>query len=199
MGNATFKRRGTAASRVFRRSYQRSPVMERVLDPSPTVLAARLASVLVIGLMAACAAQLVQIPQPVGPAPIVVPSLSTGRLVVYTEEISSAGEDNFSASYEPYTVLDSSQHLVREVSNFSGEDVVPLQAGQYFVRAHASGERIIVIEVQIVAGRATEVHLDGKWRPEASDKQALVFGPDDSPVGYRSGPVTGRPEVERNP
>ncbi len=202
MGNTTFKKRGTAAAPVFLRGCKRFPVGERVLKPNPIVFAARLASVLVIGLTAACAAQLVQIPQPVGPVPTVLPSLSTGRLVVYTEEVSSAGgegEDVFTARYEPYTVLDSSQHLVRKVSNLSGEDVVPLQAGQYFVRANASGGRIIAIEVQIVAGRRTEVHLNREWRPETSDKQELVFGPDGSPVGYRSGRVTAQPGAEGSP
>ena len=170
------------------------------MKPNPFVFASRKAGVLVIGVIAGCAApRLVQIPQPVGPAPIVLSTQNAGRLVVYTEEASSAGEDNLSSSYKPYKVLDSSGRVLKEVSNNSGEEGVLLQAGRYFVRAEASGWRVIAVEVQIVTGRTTEIHLDGKWRPEASEKQALVFGPDGSPVGYQSTPMTAPPDPERKP
>jgi len=170
------------------------------MKPNPFVFASRKAGVLAVAVMAGCAApRLVQIPQPVGPAPIALPSLGAGRLVVYTEEIPSAGEDNFSPSYNPYKVLDSSGRVLKEVSNHSGEEVVLLPAGRYVVRAEASGWRVIAVEVQIVVGRTTEIHLDSKWRPEASDKQALVFGPDGSPVGYRFAPATTPTDSERNP
>jgi len=171
---------------------------ERIMKPNSLVL--RMAGVLIIGLVAGCSApRLVQISEPVGPAPIVLPSRDTGRLVVYTEEDSSTDEDNVSSSYKPYKVLDSSGRVLKEVSNDSGEEVVPLRAGRYFVRAEASGRRVIAIEVQIVVGRTTEIHLDGKWRPEAFDKQELVFGPDGTPVGYRSAPATAPADSERNP
>jgi len=170
------------------------------MKPNALVLTMRMPGMLFIGLMAGCATpRLVKIPEPVGPAPIVVPSRDAGRLVVYTEEDSSGGEDNLSSSYKHYKVLDSSGRVLKEVRNDSGEEVVPLSAGRYFVRAEASGWRVIAIEVQIVVGRTTEIHLDGKWRPEVPDKQELVFGPDGSPVGYRSAPATAPPGSERNP
>src|SRR6266705_5690213 len=133
---------------------------ERIMKPNSLVL--RMAGVLIIGLVAGCSApRLVPISEPVGPAPIVLPSRDTGRLVVYTEEDSSTDEDNVSSSYKPYKVLDSSGRVLKEVSNDSGEEVVPLRAGRYFVRAEASGWRVIAIEVQIVGGRTTE------WRRSA--------------------------------
>src|SRR5438046_5991614 len=72
---------------------------ERIMKPNSLVV--RMAGVLIIGLMAGCAApRLVQISEPVGPAPIVLPSRDAGRLVVYTEEDSSTGEENVSCSYK---------------------------------------------------------------------------------------------------
>ncbi len=88
----------------------------------------RMARALIIGLMTGCAAaRLVQIPEPVGPAPIVLPSRDAGSLVVYTEEDSSAGEDNVSSSYKPYKVLDSSGRVLKEVSNDSGKKSCPYE------------------------------------------------------------------------
>jgi len=164
---------------------------ERIMKRNPCVFASGKAGVFVIGLMVGCAApRLVRIPQSIGPAPIVLSSLNTGRLVVYTEEIGSGSGDDM-INHEPYTVLDSSGRLLKKIDNRWGDEVVSLQAGRYFVRAGASGGGVIAIEVQIVAGRTTEVHLDGKWTPEASSTAAtLVFGPDGSPVGYQCTPIT---------
>jgi len=170
------------------------------MKPNSLVLTMHMAGVLIIWLMEGCAApRLVQISEPVGPAPIVLPSWDAGRLVVYTEEDSSGGEDNLSSSYKHYKVLDPSGRVLKEVSNDSGEEVVPLSAGRYFIRAEASGWRVIAIEVQIVVDKTTEIHLDGKWNPEVPDKQELVFGPDGSPVGYRFAPATAPEDSERNP
>jgi hypothetical protein len=159
---------------------------ERNVKSVTALLKVGVASVLAGALLTDCAKQLVQVPGPVGPAPTVQPSADIGRLVVTTEEVKSGSDEDFT-SYEPYTVFDSAGHLVKEVSNSSGADVLELGAGQYSIRAETLRRRIIGVEVQIVAGMTTEVHLDGNWKPEPSSPPAtLVIGPEGTPIGYRS-------------
>jgi len=80
--------------------------------------------------------------------------------------------------------LDSAGRLMSEVVNSGGAEIVPLQAGWYVVQAAASSRRMVAVKVQVVAGRTTEVHLDGRWMPQPSNMPAtLVFGPDGAPVG----------------
>jgi hypothetical protein len=173
----------------------------RFVNPDPFPFTRRKVGVLVIGLMAGCAApRLVQIPQPAGPAPFVLSPPSLGRLVVFTEEISPGNDEDVSWSHESYTVLDSSGRLLKRIGNDSGEEVVPLGAGRYFVRAKASGNRVVAIVFQVVAGRTTEVHLEGKWTPEESRaSETLVFGLDGSPAGYRCVPETAPSDSGRKP
>lgn len=144
------------------------------------------AACLLLGALPACAKQLVQIPGAIGPAPAVERSANIGRLVVATEEVKTGSDEDF-VTYEPYSVLDSTGRLVKEVGNSSGADVVELSAGRYSIRAETLRRRIIGVEIQIVAGMTTEVHLDGNWKPEPSSSNAtLVMGPEGSPIGYRS-------------
>jgi hypothetical protein len=146
---------------------------------------------LAIGLLAtalptACARQLVQIPQPVGPNPTGASRLNTGRLVVHTEETATPYDENQSTTYRPYSVFDFSQKIVLEVDNVSGADVVELPPGQYTVRMDGTLYRTVTVPVRIVVGRTTEAHLDGKWKPEVTDPRMLIQGPDGSPIGYRA-------------
>jgi hypothetical protein len=106
-------------------------------------------------------------------------------LVVYTEASSGSIEDVGTGS-SSYTVLDASQHLIKQVANWSGQEVVSLRPGEYSLRVETPGSRVFAVEVRIADKRTTEVHLDGPWRPQGADRQVLVFGPDGSPVGYRS-------------
>jgi hypothetical protein len=146
-------------------------------------------SLLVTALPTACARQLVQIPQPVGPNPTGASRANTGRLVVHTEETAAPYDENQSTTYRPYSVLDSSQKVVLEVDNASGADIVALPPGQYTVRMDGTLYRTVTVPVRIVVGRTTEAHLDGKWKPETTDPRMLIQGPDGLPIGYR-GDVT---------
>lgn len=146
---------------------------------------------LAVGLLAtvmptACARQLVQIPQPIGPNPAAAAVVSTGRLVVHTEETSAPYDDNQSTVSIPYAVLDSSQQVLLEVDNASGADVVELAPGPYTVRIDMPPGRTVTVPVRIIAGRTTEAHLDGKWKPEGTDPRLLIQGPDGSLIGYRA-------------
>jgi hypothetical protein len=143
-------------------------------------------NLLVMTLPTACARQLVQIPQPVGPNPTGASRLSTGRLVVHTEETATPYDENQSTTYRPYAVLDSSQQIVLEVDNASGADVVELPPGHYTVRMDGTQYRTVTVPVRVVVGRTTEAHLDGKWKPEVADPRMLIQGPDGSPIGYRA-------------
>lgn len=173
-------------------------IIQRIVKPSLFARAGRKIVVFAVVLTAACAApHLVQILQPVGPAPIASSSLNTGRLIVYTEGLCADCGDEMSSDHEPYTVLDSSSRLLRTIDNRGGDEVVPLPSGRYLIRAQATGWRIIAAEVHIVAGRTTEVHLDGKWKPAPSNPPPkLVFAPDGSPVGYETDSATAPPESE---
>jgi hypothetical protein len=132
----------------------------------------------------------VHVPQAVGPAPTVRPSTNTGTLVVTTERLTSNLDEEF-PSYEPYEVFDSAGHLVKEVDNASGADVVELNAGRYALRVQALRRKIIGVDVQIEAGRVTEVHLDGDWQPDPpGTPQSLVVGPGGFPIGFRGAKAT---------
>ena len=143
-------------------------------------------TLLATALPTACARQLVQIPQAIGPNPAAASVVSTGRLVVHTEEAPAPYDENQSTVFIPYAVLDSSQQVLLEVDNASGADVVELAPGQYTVRIDATPGRTVTVPVRIVASRTTEAHLDGRWIPEGTDPRMLIQGPDGSPIGYRA-------------
>jgi hypothetical protein len=158
--------------------------MERINGTRFLVFTKRNATLL-LGLMAGCVApQITRIPQPVGPTAVVPSATNVGRLVVHTEAM-CAGDD-VSYRHQPYTVLDVSGRVLKKITNSSGEESVPVDAGRYLVRAESYVRRVVVVEVQIVNGRTTEVHLDGRWKPESSESQSIVFGPDGAPVGYQA-------------
>jgi hypothetical protein len=139
-----------------------------------------------IALSFACARQVVHVPEAIGPSPLAASPVNKGLLVVYTEERPAPYDDNQSTIYGPYTVLDSSHQVLLEVANASGADVVALVPGLYTIRIDASPSRTIAVPVRIVAGRTTEAHLDGKWRPEGVDQRMLIRGPDGTLVGFRA-------------
>jgi hypothetical protein len=139
-----------------------------------------------MALPTACARQLVHVPEAIGPNPLAAPPVNKGRLVVYTEERPAPYDDNQSTIHSPYTVLDSSHQVLLEVDNASGADVVALPPGQYTIRIDARPSRTITVPVRIVAGRTTEAHLDGKWKPEGVDQRMLIRGPDGALVGFRA-------------
>jgi hypothetical protein len=141
---------------------------------------------LAMALPTACARQLVQIPQPVGPNPTGASRANTGHLVVHTEETAAPYDENQSTIHRPYSILDSAQRIVLEVDNSSGADVVTLPPGQYTVRMDGTLYRTVTVPVRIVMGRTTEAHLDGKWKPSATNPGMLIEGPDGSPIGYRA-------------
>lgn len=142
-------------------------------------------SLLATALPAACARPVVKIPDPIGPNPAAV-EVSTGRLVVHTEETPAPYDENQSTVFSPYSVLDSSQQVVLEVDNSSGADVIALAPGRYTVQTDATLGRSVTVPVRIIAGRTTEAHLDGKWKPEGTDRRMLIQGPDGSAIGYRA-------------
>lgn len=147
----------------------------------------RTAGMLGVLLVPACQKALVHVAEPVGPTPVVAPSPTLGRLVVATERIPPYPDEDTVMQYEPYTVQDASGRVVKEVSNDSGADVVQLEEGRYSIRAESPRRRVITVDVQIVRGTTTEVHLDGNWTPKAPSPQAaVVLGPDGNPVGYRA-------------
>jgi hypothetical protein len=164
-----------------------SNLLVRLQDVShsarPFVLAAGL---LVAASATACARQVVQIPQAIGPNPSPASVVDTGRLIVYTEERRAPDDENQSSLHRPYLVLDGSQKVALEVDNFTGADVIALPAGHYTVRVDADQRRTVSVPVRIVTGRTTEVHLDGKWRPERANTAALIQGPDGSLLGFRA-------------
>lgn len=155
------------------------------------------AAVLVVALLPACAKQYVHVPQTVGPAPEVLHSPNAGTLVVTTEQYTS-GDEEF-PHYEPYAVLDHAGRLVKRVDNASGADAISLEAGRYSLRVQTLRRRVIGIDVQVVAGKTTEVHCEGDWVPNPSVSTTLVKGPEGSPIGYRSVPAASPPPAEQSP
>jgi hypothetical protein len=143
-------------------------------------------SLLGMALPTACARQLVHVPEAIGPNPWAGSPVNKGRLVVYTEEIPAPYDDNQSTIHSPYIVLDSAHQVLLEVDNASGADAVALPPGQYTVRIDARPSRTIAVPVRIVAGRTTEAHLDGNWKPEGVDQRMLIRGPDGALVGFRA-------------
>gem|GEM_PF-1773460 len=141
---------------------------------------------LVIALASGCAEQAVQIAEPVGPDPKGASLVNHGRLLVYTEETAAVYDQDLPSVHRSYSVLDASQHVLMNVDNASGAEVVTLSPGQYTVRVEATLGQTVSVPVRIVAGMTTEAHLDGKWAPEGADQRMLIHGPDGSLIGYRA-------------
>jgi hypothetical protein len=72
-------------------------------------------------------------------------------------------------------------------SNDTEPASVSLAPGDYVVRASAFGRNEVDVPVHVAAGRVTEVHLDGAKPSADVNRQAAVFGPNGSFVGYRAG------------
>lgn len=145
-------------------------------------------ALLALAMVTGCARQVVRIEEPVGPNPSPASVVSGGRLVVYTQEITTPYDENQSTMHRPYIVFDASQQVALEVDNFTGADVVALPAGQYTVRVDADENRTLSVPIRIATGRTTEAHLDGKWMPEAADRCDLIRGPDGSLIGFSADP-----------
>ena len=135
---------------------------------------------------------------PIGPNPQTAKFASaTGTLRVYSAK---EKEDNvgFEQPYEQrtdYSIYDANGKEVKGVlDNNKGEfEAVPrgvrLEPGTYKIKALAAvglGEWISV-PVVIEAGRTTEVHLNGQWRPPSDTPgNEIVKAPSGFPMGWRA-------------
>src|SRR5262245_39377694 len=136
------------------------------LDRLPTGISSIVVVLVLAELVGACgASRLSRIQHSIGPAPVAPNEQTMGRLVVHTPALTTgnSGDDGPFGS-EPYALLDSSDRPLQRISNRWGPEPVPLEAGEYVIHANAMKQRVAV-RVQIVAGRTTEVHLDGRWKP----------------------------------
>jgi hypothetical protein len=152
-----------------------------------------------VAMLAGCSTETVVL-DPVGPVPLVASDAdSDGILRVYTQKEEENDVGNQFPYYRrtDYKFYDSNGER-REIVN--GNNIGEYQAtprgirlppGVYTVKALAAvglGE-VVTIPVVIKAGRTTEVHLNGSWRPP-SDTPAnqLVETPAGLPMGWRVTP-----------
>jgi len=135
---------------------------------------------------------------PVGPAPGGHESGSNGMLVVYSTYNFQTNVDRFFGRTHPacadYKIFRRSGRLVQSVRNDAGEMegpvMVKLPAGDYQVKAYATGYGVVALPVVIKAGQTTAVRLDeSAWPERAAMIQAgAVRLPDGRVVGWRAGP-----------
>jgi len=147
-----------------------------------------------LALISACAtnAQTV-VSTPVGPAQAPSnPNAGSGKLVVYTAPTVTTVEQSRYPVHTPYTLLDSSGKILRDVDNRSGffdssPVTVPLAAGKYSVRGLAAGRGYIVVPVLIERGKTTIVDLDGTAMPQnVTADSRYVRLPDGHVLGFRA-------------
>ena len=140
--------------------------------------------------------------QPVGPNPSIAPNGgANGELTVYTatEQEHNVGNQTAFDQRTPCTIYDSNGREIKDVNDNNTSEFLPLPRtlalppGTYRVRALLAvgfGERVLV-PVVIEAGRNTEVHLNGHWRPPSDAPQdKLVLGPAGFPIGWRAASQT---------
>ncbi|HEX3728280.1 MAG TPA: hypothetical protein VHV47_00640 [Opitutaceae bacterium] len=130
---------------------------------------------------------------PVGPGPAATPA-ATGSLVVYSAyspHSSWPSEPSYRQRYSDYDLQSVDGRALRSVSNDAGlavatPAVVALAPGSYHVLARANGYGQVTVPVVIVAGRTTQVHLEGGNAPEPADPNRAVRLPDGRVVGWRA-------------
>ena len=118
-----------------------------------------------------------------------------GRLEVYTAYANPAGSrPMLQPAHTDYTIFLNDSWFAERVHNYRHADqaqpkLVTLPPGTYDIWAHASdtngGSFAVVMPVVIEAGRATQVYLDGEWRPrDLGTGDQLVRLPTGEPVGW---------------
>lgn len=151
-----------------------------------------------VGIWAGCATPPVAVNEPVGPDPFIAANgSSNGRLRVYTAAAQQNDVGFQTAYYQrtPYIIYDSNGSEIRRVDDNDRSYFLALPrtedlpAGTYKINAWANvgfGERVM-IPVVVEAGRTTEVHLNGNWRPPADVQgHELVRAPAGFPIGWKA-------------
>jgi hypothetical protein len=135
---------------------------------------------------------------PVGPPqPPMVSLNSDGTLLVYT-----AYQTGVPSPYLPENLRQHSDYdlrgddgkLLRHISNQAGDQSeapvpVPLPAGSYKIVARTNGFGLVTVPVVIVAGRLTELHLEGgaSWSAKhAFNDSNSVRLPDGEVIGWKA-------------
>jgi hypothetical protein len=156
----------------------------------------------IIALMSGCAAPIAPatgFQQSVGPDPSVARTASAeGILKVYSAFVvrRDVGSEEYAYDrHTDYDIYDSSGRELQRVYNIGQENfkatpkAVQLKPGAYKIKAWAAMGTGVYITVPVVieAGKTTEVHLGGTWRPPANTPgQDLVVAPAGFPVGWRA-------------
>jgi len=150
-----------------------------------------------VGAISGCATAPLVVKESVGPNPTIAASgEAEGKLTVYsaTEEEHDVGNQTAYYQRTAYIIYNSNGREIENVNENNTSEflalprTVRLPPGAYQVKALAAvgfGERVVV-PVMIEAGRNTELHLNGHWRPPSNAaKSDLVFAPEGFPVGWR--------------
>jgi hypothetical protein len=152
----------------------------------------------IVAAMSGCATAPMVLNDPVGPNPTMASSgESAGKLEVYsaTEEEHNVGFQTAYFQRSPYVIYDSNGREIKRVNNNNKSEFLPLPQtevlppGTYRVNAlEASGfGEPVQVPVVIEAGRTTEVHLNGHWRPPSDVPQHdLVLAPAGFPIGWHA-------------
>jgi hypothetical protein len=118
------------------------------------------------------------------------------RVFTQTEEENDVGYQFPYAQRTDYEICDAAGRRIAHVSdnNKGNFEAVPraiaLPAGLYRVKAMAAeGEGgLVIVPVVIEAGRTTDVHLNGHWKPPVNTPDGeLVRAPAGFPIGWRAG------------
>jgi hypothetical protein len=153
----------------------------------------------VIPFLTSCASHPVTLAA-VGPGPLASGSVTagTGRLEVFSglaeesDNQNQGSKDPVWRQHTDYTLYDAQGKLVEHVDNTVGHyarapRLVSLPAGNYTVKARASGGQWIEIPVVVESDRTTQVHLDKRWTlPSGTSKTEIVCAPEGYPVGWRA-------------
>jgi hypothetical protein len=152
----------------------------------------------IIAAMPGCATAPMVLNETVGPNPSIAPiGESAGKLQVYsaTEEEHEVGFQTAYFQRSPYTIYDLNGREIKNVNDNNKSEFLPLPRtvelppGTYRVKALAAvgfGEPVVV-PVVVEAGRTTEVHLNGHWRPPSNvASQDLVLAPAGFPIGWHA-------------
>jgi hypothetical protein len=136
--------------------------------------------------------------EPVGPDPFVSKTADpdgTLRVFTATEEVNDIGFETAYSQRTDYTICDWNGKTIQHVrdNNKGHFEATPrsiqLRPGIYNIRALAAiglGEWIM-LPVVVEAGRTTDVHLNGHWRPPVdSPETAFVHTPTGRPIGWRA-------------
>jgi hypothetical protein len=153
---------------------------------------------LTAGVFVSCTTTPVQL-SAVGPEPPVIHStFGEGFLVVYSDTEAKRLDKGLPFYvHKSYLIEDRSGKIVRWVPNHLGDmdqaaQRVMLPAGTFQIVAESTGYGRVHVPVVIEAGRSTEVHLDGSWKPRVKPDKAPAFVrlPDAEIVGWQALDIT---------